>query len=114
MEENNDVIIDQEQFGSARMKNSVAVLVLGIISIVACFCYGLPGLILGIVALAISKSEWAQYRGDPGKFKTGDVSNMRAGRVCAIIGVCLSSLSFIYVIVMFLIYGSLALSQGYY
>ena len=90
MQEDNDVIIDQDQTDSSRMKNSIAVLVLGIISIVTCFCYGLPGLILGIVALSISKSEWAKHKANPSHFNTGDVNNMFAGRICAIIGICLS------------------------
>jgi hypothetical protein len=117
MQENNDVIIDQEQSGSSRMKNSVAVLVLGIISIVTCFCYGVVGLIIGIVALSISKSEWAMYKANPGQFHKGDVSNMKAGRVCGTIGVCLGGLYLLFLLIYFIAVGSmygLALSEGYY
>ena len=40
-----------QPFGQQQLPNATAVLVLGIISIVGCFCYGIIGLILGIIAL---------------------------------------------------------------
>ena len=36
------------------LPNATAVLVLGIISIVGCFCYGIVGLICGIIALILA------------------------------------------------------------
>ncbi len=39
------------------LPNSTGVLVLGILSIVFCWCYGIPGLVLGIIALVMSKKQ---------------------------------------------------------
>ena len=39
-----------QPFGQQQLPNSTAVLVLGIISIVGCFCYGILGLILGLIS----------------------------------------------------------------
>ena len=41
--------------------NSTAVLVLGICSIPACFCWGILGLALGIVALVLAKKSKVAY-----------------------------------------------------
>lgn len=45
-------IIDQNK---KDLPNSTAVLVLGILSLVFCWCYGIVGLILGIIAVALSE-----------------------------------------------------------
>ena len=42
-----------------KLPNATAVLVLGILSIVTCCCYGVVGLILGIIALVLAKKERA-------------------------------------------------------
>lgn len=69
----------------------VASMVCGILSIVFCWCYGIVGLPLGIIALAMySKSK---------RMNGGFVIGMaRAGMVCGIIGSILSALMLIYVI----------------
>ena len=43
------------------LPNATPVLVLGILSIVMCFCYGILGLILGIIALVLSASSKRLY-----------------------------------------------------
>jgi hypothetical protein len=99
MEENYNAVIDGDESGSSRMKNSIAVLVLGILSLVTCFCYGIFGVILGIIALAISRAEWTTHKANPGQFQNGDVSNMRAGRICCTIGICLGGLYLLIIVV---------------
>ena len=89
------------------LPNATAVLVLGIISIVGCFCYGIVGLICGIIAIVLSGKDLALYRSMPGQFTEGSYNNLKAGRVCAIIGTSLSSLYALIVILMLAIYGSL-------
>lgn len=86
--------------------NSTAVLVLGIISIVTCFCYGLPGLICGVIALILSNKGFQAYYENPNAYSAASYSNLNAGRICAIIGVSLSGLYLLWVIVMFVVYGS--------
>ena len=72
------------------LPNSVATLVLGIISIVSCWCYGVPGLICGIIALAISARPVKLYRESPQEYSGYD--QMKAGRIMAIIGIILGGL----------------------
>lgn len=78
------------------LPNSTTVLVLGILSIVIC-CVGL---ILGIIALVLSGKDRKLYAQNPGKYTLSSFNNLNAGRICAIIGVILSSLSVLYYIVL--------------
>jgi hypothetical protein len=72
------------------LPNSTAVLVLGIISIVGCFCYGVVGIICGIIALILASKSKKLYEANPEAYTVGSYKNMNAGRICAIIGLILS------------------------
>lgn len=85
------------------LQNSTATLVLGILSIVTCWCYGIIGLILGIIALVISKKPLAMYKESPELF-TG-YGNLNAGRIMAIIGLVLSAIYVIFIIIYIFILG---------
>ncbi len=68
-----------------KLPKSTASLVLGIFSIITCFCYGLPGIILGVIgfmqakqAIAINNENLDTYEG---------VGNANAGKIMSIIGV---------------------------
>jgi len=88
------------------LPNSVAVLVLGILSIVFCWCYGIPGLVLGIIALIMAKKANALYLNSPDSYSESSYKNMRAGRVCAIVGLCLSSVYAVIIIIYVAIIGA--------
>jgi len=90
---------DQLNMNQTPLKNSTAVLVLGILSIIGCFCYGIIGLILGIIALALAGKDMKLYNSNPDAFTPGSFSNLKAGRVCAIIGVILSALYLLLMII---------------
>lgn len=92
--------------------NANAVLVLGIISIVGCFLYGIPGLVCGIIALVMYKKVKATYLTDKQAYDTS-FKNAKAGFVCAIIGTILSALFFLYVIFALVIFASVASSGGF-
>lgn len=92
------------------LPNATAVLVLGILSIVTCFCYGI-GLILGIIALVLAGKDRSLYKLTPEVFTEASFKNLNAGRVCAIIGVILSALYWIIVIAMIAFFGISALSN---
>ncbi|WP_027379721.1 CCC motif membrane protein [Chryseobacterium daeguense] len=81
-----------------KLPNATAVLVLGIVSIVGCCCYGLPGLIAGIIALVLAKKDNALYKQNPTMYS--NYGQLNAGRIMAIIGIVLSVLYVIYVIVL--------------
>ena len=94
------------QPGLMPVPNSVGVLVLGILSIVFCFCYGIIGLILGIIALVLAGKGISAYKENPGAYTLSSYNNLKAGKICAIIGTCLSSLYFIFIIIYFAIIGA--------
>ncbi|MEA1847316.1 MULTISPECIES: CCC motif membrane protein [Chryseobacterium] len=81
-----------------KLPNATAVLILGIVSIVGCCCYGLPGLISGIIALVLAKKDGQLYKQNPTMYS--NYSQLNAGKIMAIIGISLSVLYFIYVIVL--------------
>ena len=83
------------------LPNATAVLVLGILSLVTCFIYGIIGLILGIIALVLHKKDKAIYQTNPAAYERS-FKNSNAGKICAIIGVSLSALYFLFFVVIIL------------
>lgn len=80
--------------GSMQLPNATATLVLGILSIVVCF-------ICGIIALVISNKDLALYRANPGIYSEASYNNIKAGRVCAIIGLALQLVGIVIYIAFF-------------
>lgn len=93
------------------LPNSTIVLVLGILSILTCCCYGIIGVILAIVALVLSKKDKALYEMNIGAYTESSFKNLNAGRVCAIIGLILSVLYLIMVIIVVIMFGFGAMSN---
>ena len=89
-----------------QVPNATAVLVLGIISIVGCFCYGLVGLVCGIIALILAGKGKAAYEANPGMYSIASYNNLKAGRVCAIIGTILSALCIVFFIIYIVFIGT--------
>ena len=86
----------QNPMGMQRdLPNATAILVLGIISIVGCFCWGIIGLGCGIAALIMASKAIEQYNQSPASYTQGSYKNANAGRICAIIGTILSGLALI-------------------
>lgn len=81
------------------LPNGTAVLVLGICSIVLCFCYGFFGIVCGIIALILAKADNKLYQENPNAYTQSSFSNLKAGRICGIIGLSLSSLYFIIILI---------------
>jgi len=80
------------------LPNATVVLVLGIVSIPTCCCYGIVGIICGIIALVLAKSATDLYVSNPGKYTEGSYKNMNAGKICAWIGIVLSLIYLLFVI----------------
>jgi hypothetical protein len=99
----------QNTGGTLNTPNSVGALVLGILSIVFCWCYGILAIILGIIALVLANSGERTYKTNPNLYTLASYKNLKAGRICAIIGMCLGGLYIIAIIVMYIIFGSLAM-----
>ncbi|MCR9173962.1 MAG: CCC motif membrane protein [bacterium] len=73
------------------LPNAVATLVLGILSIIGCFFAGIPGVILGIIALILHQKDRQLYESDK-SFYAVSWKTANGGKVCAIIGLSLSAL----------------------
>ena len=92
-----------------KLPNATAVLVLGIASIITCCCYGILGIILGIVGLVISKKDLVLYNENPTQYI--NYSNLNIGRILCIIGIVLSGIYLIYTIFLFSTIGYEGLQQ---
>jgi hypothetical protein len=87
------------------LPNSTAVLVLGITSIVLCSCYGIVGLICGVISLVLYAKDKKLFLQNPQSYTPGSYSNLKAGRVCAIIGLILSAIYVLIIIAVIIIFG---------
>ncbi len=94
------------QYNQIPVPNSAAVLVLGILSIVLCFCYGLIGMTLGIIALVLASKGISIYKANPNAYSLTSYNNLKAGKICAIIGVVLSAIYLIFIVIYILILGA--------
>lgn len=82
-----------------KLPNSMAILVMGIASIPLCCCInGIVGLGLGIATLIMANKAMALYQADPSAYTPSSYSNVKAGRICAIIGLVFSLLVILSVI----------------
>ena len=103
MEENQDSTTQNQPTNSNQIQqslpNAVGVLVLGILSIVFCFCYGIIGITLGIIGLIMANKALKVYATSPEMYSEGSYKNVKAGRTCAIIGLCLSSVYIVFLII---------------
>jgi hypothetical protein len=100
---NQQIVINKPEQYQIPLPNSTAVLVLGIVSIVLCCAYGIIGLANGIVALVLSNKGKKMYEENPDLYTLASYNNLKAGRVCAIVGTCLSSLTILFFIAYFTI-----------
>jgi hypothetical protein len=92
--------------GPMELPNATAVLVLGILSIVGCFCYALPGVIMGIISLVLAGKATNLYTQNPGLYTESSYKNMKAGKVCGIIGLSLAIVGLIIFIIYVVILGA--------
>ena len=83
------------------LPNSTAVLVLGILSIVlSCWYFSLIGVVLSIIALVLSSKDLTLYYSNPNQFTISSFNNLKAGRVCAIIGLTVAIIFFIFMVLI--------------
>ena len=85
-----------------KLPNSTLILVFGIISIIGCCFYG-TGLILGIIAIFLASKATKLYAENPDHY-TG-FSNVKTGKILAIIGVILSVIYIIFIVWVIMTFG---------
>ncbi|MEM7037338.1 MAG: CCC motif membrane protein [Bacteroidota bacterium] len=86
-----------------RMENvpdATAILILGIVSILGGFCYGVVGIIVAVIAPVMANKSETKYNLDPERYTVNSHSNLRAGKICAIIGLVLSIILTVFFVVM--------------
>jgi len=81
------------------LPSSTAVLVLGILSIVLCWCCGLPGIIMGIISIVMGMQGRNLYKSNPEKYTQASYSNLSAGFICGIVGLALTILFLLFSVV---------------
>lgn len=92
---------DQPNYGNQIQQpvpNSTTVLVLGIVSIVGCFCYGIVGTICGIIAIILAGQGKKLYEQNASAYTEASYKNLKAGKICAIIGLIMSVLYILIII----------------
>ncbi|MCH2033598.1 MAG: DUF4190 domain-containing protein [Tenacibaculum sp.] len=87
------------EFEQRKLPNATVVLVLGILSILTCCCYGIFGIIIGVIALVLYNQDKKLYDQNPSAYS--DYSNLNTGRILAIIGLILSILTLLYFVWIF-------------
>ncbi|MDN3594613.1 CCC motif membrane protein [Zunongwangia endophytica] len=88
-----------------KLPNSTLILVFGILSIIGCCCYGVLGIIFGILAIVLANKAKALYYANPDLYM--GYENVKTGRILGIIGLVLSILAIVSGIVTFFIGGGL-------
>ncbi|QIE58327.1 DUF4190 domain-containing protein [Rasiella rasia] len=87
-----------------KLPNATLILVFGIISIVTCCCYGVLGLIFGIIAMVMAKKATATYMANPEQYS--GYQNVKTGKILAIIGIILNVIYLGYTIFLFATLGA--------
>ena len=93
------------QGSTTNLPNSSAVLTLGILSIVLCWCHGILGIIMAVIALVLANRDLALYHANPGKYAITSYNNVKTGRTVAIIGLALAGLFLFMLIISFIFLG---------
>lgn len=84
------------------LPNANLILILGILSIFLCWWHfvSFAGIILGIISLVMARKEILLYHTDPAHYTISSLNNVKTGRICAIIGLTISIIVFIFVILL--------------
>jgi uncharacterized membrane protein len=77
------------------------VLILGILSIVGAFCFGVVGLIFSIMALALSTDPSRAYQTNPDRFVPSSYRQLKSGVTYGTVGLILSLLIIFYLFIIY-------------
>ena len=86
------------------LPNSTLVLIFGILSILGCCCYGILGLIFGIIAIVLANRAIEVYTENPELYS--GYQNVKTGKILAIIGTVLCAIFILIIIVILSLYDS--------
>jgi predicted membrane protein len=92
-----------------KLPNANIVLILGILSVITCICYGIFGILFGVIALVLAQKDMKLDRSNDIVYTNYQTVNI--GRVLAIIGIVLGVLFIIMMIWVISIVGMDALGD---
>ena len=92
-----------------KLPNANIVLILGILSVITCICYGIFGIVFGVIALVLAQKDMKLDRSNDIVYTNYQTVNI--GRVLAIIGIVLGILFIIMIIWVVSIVGMDALQN---
>jgi len=96
----NDLLKDQPEVPQSKIPMANTTLVLAIVSVVGCVFYGIPGVILALIAILLHKRVKNVYKTDTGIYQQS-YNTARAGWIIAIISLVISIATTIYTIYVF-------------
>ncbi|MCG2611924.1 DUF4190 domain-containing protein [Flavobacterium sp. SM15] len=70
-----------------KLPNGTAVIILGIMSIITCCCYGVLSFILGGIGLYLANKDTKEYNENPELYS--NFNNVKTGKILCIIGIVL-------------------------
>ncbi|MEH6406424.1 MAG: CCC motif membrane protein [Leeuwenhoekiella sp.] len=86
-----------------KLPNSTLILIFGILGIVGTCCYGVPGFVFAIITLILANKALKVYKENPDLYD--DVSQVKTGRILAIISLILSILAIIFLVAIVAYFG---------
>ena len=81
------------------LPNATTSLILGILSVVTCICYGVIGLPLGIIAFVLGNKALKVYHENPKDYKGS--GNANAGKALGVVGIILNLIFIVFIILAF-------------
>jgi small-conductance mechanosensitive channel len=84
------------------LPNANLTLILGILSVLLCWWHfvSFAGIILALVSLVLANKDTTLYRSNPEQYTLSSLNNIKTGRTCAIIGLIISVIVFVFVILL--------------
>jgi beta-lactamase regulating signal transducer with metallopeptidase domain len=88
-----------------KLPNGLAVIILGILSMVGCCCfYGIIGLLLGGISLFLANKDQKLYNENPELYS--NYSQIKIGKILSYIGIILSIIFVLFVIWLYTTFGA--------
>jgi uncharacterized protein YqhQ len=99
--QHSDLENDYNKLIQQNLPNSTTVLVLGILSIVfSCWYFSIVGVVLSILALVLANRDLSLYYSNKSQYTLSSFNNVKAGRICALIGLAVAIIFFIFFILI--------------
>ncbi|MAW65163.1 MAG: hypothetical protein CMD18_03105 [Flavobacteriales bacterium] len=92
-----DTSIDKVNIKGKDIPYSKTVLILGILSIPTCFCFGIVGVIIAFITFYLHKKALFSYTSNSEKYGKTSYNNLKTGKICATVGLILGLMYLLFV-----------------